>query len=280
VARAKQWFEEVGVQPEMKILVAGAPLVEGLVSKNLDMGWMGTPGMIAVARGFPLRSVMGIALEGSGVLAAKREIRKIEDLRGRIVGLPVKGSIAHILLWKALKNANVEISSVRIVEIPDPLGIKISLQRGEIDAVAIWEPWATQLELDKVGRILGLSRDIWPNHQCDFMWISSAFLEQHPEQVKKAIDAVLRGMQFIARDFGDAAAVVSQALKVPIEVERVAMRRQVFTPVLQRDNIRDQYEFMVEVGLLKREALPPWERLVDVAVYDYALKRWDEIRKS
>ncbi|MGH9651548.1 MAG: ABC transporter substrate-binding protein, partial [Terriglobales bacterium] len=141
-------------------------------------------------------------------------------------------------------------------------------------------PWATQLELEKVGRLIGLSRDIWPNHQCDFMWVTTAFLEQHPELVKKGIDAVLRGMQFIGRDFQGAATLVSQALKVPVEVERVAMQRQVFTPVLQRDNIRDQQEFMVEVGMLKREQLPAWERLVDVAMYDYALKRWDEIRKA
>ena len=87
-------------------------------------------------------------------------------------------------------------------------------------------------------------------------------------------------MQFIAHDFQGAATLVSQALKVSVEVERVAMQRQVFTPVLQRDNIRDQYEFMVEVGMLKREQLPPWERLVDTTMYDYALKRWDEIRKA
>lgn len=279
VARDKHWFEEVGIQPETKILVAGGPLVEGLVSKNLDLGWMGPPGLIASARGFPLKSVVGIALEGSGVLAAKPEIRKIEDLRGKIVGTPVKGSIAHILLWKALKNANVELSSVRILEVPDPQGLKISLQRGEIDAVTIWEPWATQLELEKVGRILGLSRDIWPNHQCDYMWVSTAFLEQNPEVVQKAIDAVLRGMHFIARDFEGAATLVSQALKVPVEVERVAMRRQVFTPILQRENIKDQYEFMVEVGMLKREQVPAWDRLVDPGMYSYALKRWDEIRR-
>src|SRR5262245_33077153 len=41
VAREKHWFEEGGIQPDSKSLVAGAPLVEGLASKNLDMGWMG-----------------------------------------------------------------------------------------------------------------------------------------------------------------------------------------------------------------------------------------------
>src|SRR5262249_51132923 len=262
VARDKRWFEEAGIQPDGKSLVAGAPLVEGLASKNLDMGWMGTPGMIAVARGFAVKSVMGVALEGSGVLAARPEIKRIEDLKGKTVGVPVKGSIAHILIWKALKNAKVELTTVRIVEIPDPQGLKISLQRGEIDAISIWEPWATQLELEKVGHVLGLSRKIWPQHQCDFMWVSSAFLEQHPDQVKKSIDAVLRGMHFIGRDFEGSATLVSQALKVPVEVERVAMQRQVFTPILQRENIRDQYEFMTEVGILKGDPRPPLDRLV------------------
>ncbi|MGH8736863.1 MAG: ABC transporter substrate-binding protein [Burkholderiales bacterium] len=280
VAKANGFFEKAGLQMEFKTFPTGGPVIEGLTSRSLDIGLLGTPGIISVARNFAMTSTMGIALEGSGLLVRDGGAKKIADLAGARVGLPARGSIAHLLLLRALTRSNIDQSSVKIVEIRDVQAMSIGLQRGEIDAVAIWEPWVYQLEQVKGIRKLALSHDIWPNHQCDFMWVGTAFLKERPDVVKRVMDGLLEGMRSLGRDLPASVNTVSAALHVPANVESHAMRRQQFTHVLQRENIQDQYRLLANLNIVKDKEIPSWDRLVDPAMYEYANKRWAMLEKS
>jgi NitT/TauT family transport system substrate-binding protein len=280
VAKEKGFFADAGLQIEFKNFVTGGPVVEGLASQSMDIGFLGTPGVIAVARKFPLTSVMGIALEGSGIVVKRSGIESIHALVGKSVGLPARGSIAHLLLLRALTNANIDPDRIRIVEIGDLEGLRLGLLRGEIDAAAIWEPWVSQYEQSSELRRLALSHDIWPHHQCDFMWVGTAFLKQHPDAVKAVIDAVLKGMLEIQKNFDGSAKVLSTALKMPAEIEPLSMHRQEFTHVLQKENLGDQYALLRQVGIVKADDVPPWERLVDTEMYAYANQRWNSLKRG
>ena len=278
VAKEKGLFEKAGLQVDMKPFTTGGPIIEGLVSQSMDIGFLGTPGLISVARNFSLTSAMGIALEGSGIVVKDGGIKNFGELAGRTVALPARGSIAHLLLLRALTNANVDPSSVRLVELADPQGLRIGLLRGEVDAVAVWEPWVSMLEETKELKRLALSHDIWPDHQCDLMWVGNTFLKQRPDTVKAVINAVLGGMNEIRRDFEHSSAAVSTTLKVPSGLEQSSMHRQQFTHVLQKQNIGEQYALLSKVGIVKSEKIPPWERLVDADMYAYASRQWEVIQ--
>lgn len=280
VAKEKGYFTQAGLQVEFKTFLAGGPVVEGLTSQSMDIGFLGTPGVIAVGRKFPLTSVMGIALEGSGIIVKRGGVDSFEGLAGKSVGLPARGSIAHLLLLRALTSANVDPGRVRVVEMSDPEGLRLGLLRGEVDAAVIWEPWVTQYEQSSELRRLALSHDLWPHHQCDFMWVGSTFLRQRPDVVKAVIDVILRGMLAIQQDFNGAAEILSGTLKVPAAIEPQSMHRQEFTHVLQQQNIADQYALLTKVGILKAEDVPPWERLVDADMYAYASQRWEAIKQG
>lgn len=280
VAKDKGFFDKAGLAVEYKPFTTSVPIIEGLASQSMDIGFLGTPGIISVSRKFPLTGVMGIALEGSGIVVKQGGIQRFEELAGRSVALPARGSIAHLLLLRALTNANVDPTRVRIVEIGDPEGLRLGLLRGEVDAVAVWEPWVSQFEQTPELKRLALSHDIWPDHQCDLMWVNTNFLKQRPDTVKAVIDAVLRGMHAIQQDFAGATNTVSTALKVPATVEQNSMRRQQYTHTLQRQNIGDQYALLTKVGIVKENEVPAWDRLVDPGMYAYANERWDAIQKG
>ena len=280
VAREKRFFEKAGLNVDYKAFPTGGPVIEGLTSRSLDIGFVGTPGLLSTARGFAITGVMGMALEGSGLLTRTDGVKKVEELAGKRVGMPARGSIAHLLLLRALTNAKVDPNSVRIIEIRDADGIRVGLQRGEIDAAAIWEPWVYQLEQAQGIRKLALSSDIWPQHQCDLMWVNNSFLKERPDVVRAVVDGLLQGMQTVTREFGDSAGTVSKALGIQPSIGAASMQRQKFTHVLQRDNIRDQYRLLASLSIVKEAEIPAWERLVDQGMYEHANKRWDAMTKA
>jgi len=280
VARQRKFFESAGLNVEYKAFATGGPVIEGLTSKSLDIGFMGTPGIISVARGFAMTAVMGMALEGSGLLTRQDGVQSIAQLAGKRVGMPAKGSIAHLLLLRALTNANIDPNSVRIIEIRDADGIRVGLQRGEIDAAAIWEPWVYQLEQAQGIKRLALSHDVWPSHQCDLMWVGTSFLKERPEIVKVVIDGVLQGMHYVGQNFPQSSDTVADALGVAKNIESHSMERQTFTHVLQRDNIGDQYQLLAKLNIVKESEIPAWGRLVNEPMYDYAKAKWQSVAKS
>lgn len=280
VAKEAGFFEKAGLSVEFKPFTTGVPVIEGLVSGNIDVGFIATPGMISVARNFPLTAAMGVALEGSGLVVKKGGIKKIEELADRRVALPARGSIAHMLLLRALINAKVDPSRVRIIEIGDPQGLRLSLERGEVDAVSAWEPWVSQFEQSPDLQRLAGSHDIWPNHQCDLMWVNNSFLKQKPDTVKAVMDSVLRGMRSIHKNVTASASAVSTSLKAPVEIIESSMKRQQYTHVLQKQNIEDQYKFLTELNIVKKDSIPTWDRLIDADLYSFAQKRWSEVAKT
>lgn len=279
VAQEKGYFKQAGLQVDIKPFQTGGPVVEGLVSNSMDIGFLSTPGLISVARNFALTGTMGIALEGSGIVVKKGGIQHFEELAGRKVALPARGSIAHVLLLRALTNAKVDPSSVHLVEMGDPQGLRLGLIRGEVDAVSVWEPWVSFLEQSQELQRLALSHDIWPNHQCDVMWVGNKFLKERPDSVKAVIDAIVLGMDEIHHNFTHSSDSVAAKLKVSPELEQSSMHRQQFTHMLQKQNLNDQYALLAKVGIVKQESIPSWERLVDPHMYAYALQKGEAVGK-
>ena len=76
-------------------------------------------------------------------------IRRIEDLRGKKVGATVNTSSQYYLREMLRKSGMLLDTDVRFVNLEGP-AMPDALKRGEVDAVAIWEPHA-QNSLDALG---------------------------------------------------------------------------------------------------------------------------------
>src|SRR5581483_55284 len=184
----RKTFEEAGFAPEIKVFPGGPPMMEAFVAGQLDVGYVGPPGRIAVSRGLPVRVVTGIAREGSSVIS-RPEIKSLHDLVGKRVAVPVRGTIAHILLLVALDRAKIDPKDVSVIEIRDPDGLRLALERGDVQAVSVWEPWAAQLEAAKAGHMLAEGGRVWPGYQCDSLVVANTMLARKKDEVRRVIAA-------------------------------------------------------------------------------------------
>ena len=97
-----------------------------------------------------LRIVVTLSEATYRIIARKSAgIRRVEDLRGKKVGATVNTS-SQYYLREMLRSEGLRESDVQFVNLEGP-AMPAALQRGQVDAVAIWEPHA-QNSLEAVGR--------------------------------------------------------------------------------------------------------------------------------
>ena len=128
---------------------SGPALLEAVNSGAVDIGGVGnTPPLFAAAAGSDITAVYGNTTTGSvdNILVPKGSpIDSVEELKGKTVAL-TEGSSANYHLLAQLRRHGLSYEDVEVqdLEPPDALAAFTS---GNVDAWAIWDPYAAQAEL-------------------------------------------------------------------------------------------------------------------------------------
>lgn len=144
-------FAEHGLDAEVVMYQSGVDMVNGLINGAQEVNVMGSvPYLTGLARGFPLvlighlhgdpnrdaysdnQSI--IASEASGI--GEGDVAALADAR---IGLP-RGTGAEAFLLGVLSAAGLGENDVDLVNVP-PAELVTALNQGDVDAVAIWQPW-------------------------------------------------------------------------------------------------------------------------------------------
>ena len=97
-----------------------------------------------------IRIVLTLAEARYRIIASRPAgIRRVEDLRGKKVAATVNTS-SQYFLTEMLRTAGMRESDIHFVNLEGP-AMPAALKRGDVDAVAIWEPHA-QNSLEALGR--------------------------------------------------------------------------------------------------------------------------------
>ena len=108
-------------------------------------------------RGPDLRAIMTVA-EGHYRIVARRSagIEKLSDLKGKRIGAPLTSSSGYFL-HLMLESAGLKAGEVEMRDVRPFTGIAAALEKGEVDAISIWEPQA-----ENAARALGDDAIVFP----------------------------------------------------------------------------------------------------------------------
>jgi NitT/TauT family transport system substrate-binding protein len=135
----KGWFKEAGVAvdfkwfeyvPSMEAFSAGK--VDAVAMTNGDALVTGSSGSPSVA------VLINDYSNGNDMLVAKPGIEKVEQLKGKKVGVEV-GYVSHLLLMNALDKANLTDKDIEITNVPTDQTPQ-TLKSGKVDAIVAWQP--------------------------------------------------------------------------------------------------------------------------------------------
>ena len=207
IAIIKGYFEEEDVNYKIINFTGTAEVPVLLASGQIDANQMMLASLgVLLNSGFDVRVVSGIH-KGCLVIAvpADSDIRSIEDLRGKIIGVPGLGStpmvISKRVLTRAGINASDENGEVEFLAFA-PGDLAIALQNGSVNAIAIVEPGASVLvERGDARIIFDLGTDPkYKDEYCCVMALNTQFAEKHPDVAARYGRALQKACEFIAQN--------------------------------------------------------------------------------
>jgi ABC-type nitrate/sulfonate/bicarbonate transport system substrate-binding protein len=229
-------FLKHGVDVKLKVLNTGQEMSTALQAGEVQViGSAYSNFPLAVERGMAARGVVGMMGDRSGrhwdqsVAIWTRKttgIAKIEDLAGRKLGTPVGGT-ADEYLGVVLKKKGVPREKVQVLNVP-PGNILSALQGGSVDAVACWEPFASQIEARVPDAVL-LSRGGGHIGYYINMAVREDVIEKSPDLVERYVVGVAEATWYTRQKPDEAAEISTRWIPgLDAVVARKALGQMVF----------------------------------------------------
>jgi NitT/TauT family transport system substrate-binding protein len=207
VALEKGFYREEGVTVEVSgIFKAGPEMMSGFAAGSLDVGYVGlAPALVAVANKTARIKVLSQVNKNGSALVVRKDApyRSISDLNETVIAIPGHATIQDFLIRKALIDAGVESNGPTIITIKPPEMLAV-LTSAQIDAFIAWEPYPSLAITRDTGKIFRSSKDIWPDHPCCVLIVSTEFMKKNPAQVAALRKAHLKSIAYIENNPQDA----------------------------------------------------------------------------
>jgi NitT/TauT family transport system substrate-binding protein len=177
-------------------------LAEALKAGAVDGAFALAPmGITLRQKGAPLKAVLLGHRNGSVVtVKADGPVHTPADLKGKTIAIPSRFSTHNILLRRLLGKAGIDAAQdVKIIELAPPEMVN-ALATGRIDAFIVAEPFGAQAELQKIGRVLVLSKDIWPDHICCVLNLRQEAIDRDPAAARALVAALTRAGHGVAKN--------------------------------------------------------------------------------
>ena len=178
--------------PEMK---------EAFISDDLQATFMIAPLVMKMReQGVPVKIVYLGHRDGTTLMVHRDSaIRRIEDLAGKTIAIPSKYSNQHLILHKAFKDRGLTIDPNKLIEMPPP-EMPAALFNRSVDAIIAGEPLMAKTEMEGYGRVLFMTRDVWPEFISCVLAVREDAIEQRREEVQNLVDGIARSGKWIDQD--------------------------------------------------------------------------------
>ncbi|MZP41565.1 ABC transporter substrate-binding protein [Heliobacterium gestii] len=197
IGHGQTQFQHASVEPVK--FASWAELSEALKAGAVQGAFALTPiGISLRQKGVPIKAVF-LGHRNGSVLTAQNspDIASVEDLKGKTIAIPSRFSTHNILLRKLLAEKGIQADrDVKLIDMAPPEMVN-ALSTGRVGGFIVAEPFGGQAEKQGVGKVLKLSKDIWPDHICCALNVQEEVIAQHPEAVEEVVGALTKAAAFI-----------------------------------------------------------------------------------
>jgi len=216
VAKEGGLFEKNGLDVSINTGPSGSAMVPFLVNNQVQAAYGSDlagvinhqvdQNVVAVADGTYLarwESVVG------------KNVADLAALKGKKVGIAI-GTGSEIFWRRLLDKLGLNPADYTQVNVEAP-EMLAAIERGDIDAFAVWEPWPTRTLMSIKGtKVLATAEGVYNN--INFVYMNRGWIEQNRATAEKFIRALCEANDLIGKDRPAAAKMVSKFLKMPIEL--------------------------------------------------------------
>jgi NitT/TauT family transport system substrate-binding protein len=140
LAAKEKFFASEGLDAEVIVMRTNVGIA-ALVTGSIDFTTAGGSAMRAAVNGAPLKMVLNITKKADLWILSQKNIQRVEELRGKMIGVGGNWGTQFYLVLVALKHYGAE-KDVQLVSTGDVAAGYLSLQQGSLPAVALTPPYS------------------------------------------------------------------------------------------------------------------------------------------
>ncbi len=211
-----------GVKIDAKTFNAGPDEITALLAGQIDIGYIGPSPAVngyIKSKGNDLRIIAG-AVNGGAELIVRdgAGINSASDFANKKVASPQLGNTQDVALRTWLKdnrlNAREQGGNVTVIPTQNADTL-VAMQKGDIDAAWVPEPWGTRLIQEAGGKLFLDEKTLWPGGQFSTAVVIARtdFLNKHPDVVQNFLRAHVETTQWISANSEEAKGLVNSGLE-------------------------------------------------------------------
>jgi NitT/TauT family transport system substrate-binding protein len=245
LAKELNFYKDEGRDVTNKWIVSGTDMPSLVASGQINFaGESVITSAILRDKGIDIRYVMPTAnIAGTQciVVGPKTKLASPKDLEGKKIGMAAGSGVA-IAIRNMAKQYNVDYGKLTFVNLQPPDQAP-ALERGDIDAMAVWQPWAL------AGMTLGGKLYFTGNKSfvdgaekpVNWMYLDAglnvpaAYLAKNPNTVKAVMRAVLKAIDYINKNpIEQSAKLLSEPLNVPVGDLVPIMKQNIYSATIDQ----------------------------------------------
>jgi NitT/TauT family transport system substrate-binding protein len=292
IAKEMGFFAEQNIEPEFVTFEGGTQTLRGSVAGGLDItGTSSDPAIIAAARGAGTKVLGTYSHKLSQSMAVQGDIKSCKDLKGRKIGIQEVGAFNEVMSRAVLASCGLTPKDVQYVNVSTK-GRVAGLLANQIDTAILHVDQALVAKKKKPD--LNILVNLWEPLP---KWLYAAYIAPEKEIASNRqlyidiMTALVKANRFIYKD--KAKTVEIAAKYTQQEADVVGQTYDILANVgawpvndgLPKDMVEWTINRQVELGSIKAEEKPSYEKLIDISIIQAAVakaggrmtgdKRWD-----
>ena len=193
LAAREGFFAKEGLTAEIIVMRTNTGIA-ALVTGSIDFTTAGGSALRAAVNGAPLKMILNITKKADLWILAQKNIQRVEDLRGKMIGVGGNWGTQFYQVLEALKPSGVD-KDVQLVSTGDVANGYLTLQQGSMPAVALTPPYSI-LAKKQGYRDLVKTSDIITVSPTTGLVTTKEKLEKEAGKIRRVIRAVFRAVDF------------------------------------------------------------------------------------
>jgi NitT/TauT family transport system substrate-binding protein len=198
IAQVKGYFKEQGLAIEPILIRGGPAAIAALASGDVDFASIGgaQAPIRSRARGLDVYIIGSISNRVNYTMIGARDVRTVEDLKGKIIGVTGAGAFSDFVVRVYLKNNGLDADKDVVLRPLGPTTLRVSaLEKGIIAAAPFSAEEAVSLLKKGFPMIANLSESL--NIPQSILIARGEVLEKYPETSKRFLKAIIQGLRVV-----------------------------------------------------------------------------------
>src|SRR4030095_1717983 len=215
LAAKEKFFANEGLDAEVIVMRTNVGIA-ALVTGSIDFTTAGGSAMRAAGNGAPLRMVLNITKKADLWVLSQKNIQRVEDLRGKMIGVGGNWGTQFYMVLEALKYSGAD-KDVQLVSTGDVANGYLSLQQGSMPAVALTPPYSI-LAKRQGYRDLIRTGDVVGGSPATGLVTTKDKTQGEPQRIRPVIRAVMKVVDYAKGRKVDTVQFIMRQYKMEKEV--------------------------------------------------------------